>query len=292
MYIPKNAFYNPNFNPYKVNCEQQVCDGIDAYVSCITDIIQGRWGCIEIQLVDKVGMPLDLSDVKSIEVIVSNSLGYVIDTWGWVKKHTQTSDTNILNIHQRPVHYPEDADLWVEWNETNAKLQKDVEFHDDDDYWVEWYGNNGSDSGSDSGSGSGDEIINKGIISLNMSPLHTYTASGPVTAQLIITTETGGVCNTFVVNCIVIANIVPSAINRICMEDEDEKNNMIFKNLNKIIIPISLQEIPLDAKVTDVHRLSDIIKPGYYRFSGSYYKCDYFTSEYDDNDKWIVYNIS
>ena len=81
MYIPKNAFYNPSFNPYKVNCEQQTCADLDAYVSCVGNILQGRPGCIVIQLVDEFGQPLDLNRIKELKVIITNSLGYYVGTW-------------------------------------------------------------------------------------------------------------------------------------------------------------------------------------------------------------------
>lgn len=271
MYIPKNAFYNPNFNPYKVNCEQQTCDGFDAFVNCITNILQGRWGCVEIQLVDKFGQPLDLSAVRSIEVILTNSLGYYMGSWGWVKNHIQPSSENILDVYQRPIGNVEDRDIWVEWQESGS----------------------GSDEGKDSGSGSGkeDKPINVGLIGLSIPPSVTYTTTGAVTAQVIITTDESGVCNTYVVPCIVLANIVKNMVNEICDELIDDPEGIAYKNLNKVIIPVSIQEIPFGATVTEVYDIEDIDKVGYYKVDDVYYKCDYYKSEYDDKDKWVIYTV-
>lgn len=261
MYIPKNAFYNPNFNPYKVNCEQQICNGFDAFVNCITNILQGRWGCVEIQLVDKFGQPLDLSAVRSIEVILTNSLGYYMGSWGWVKNHTQPSSQNILDVYQRPVGNVEDRDIWVEWQE------------------------------SGSGSGEDDKTINIGLVGLSIPPSITYTTTGAVTAQVIITTDEDGVCNTYVVPCVVLANIVKNMVNEICDELIDDPEGIAYRNLNKVIIPISIQEIPFGATVTQVYDIEEIDKVGYYKVDDAYYKCDYYKSEYDDGDKWVVYTI-
>lgn len=281
MYIPKNAFYNPNFNPYKVNCEQITCSSIDAYVNCIGDIIQGRWGCVQIQLVDQNGLPLDLSIVRSIEVIVTNSFGYYVGHWGWIKEHELTKDCNNVDVYQRPIGdiYQEDNDIWVVY-ETGGS------------------GNcSGSGTGSGSGSGGGIDITNKGLIGIMLTPEQTYTTTGPLTAQIIVTMDGEGKCNTYVISCIVIANIVASMIGNVCIpgitdaEDSTTLSNMIYKNLNKVIIPISIYDIPYSATITEVATKYDITEVGYYKVEDKYYQCDYYSQVYDDKDLWVLYDL-
>ena len=277
MYIPKNAFYNPNFNPYKVNCEQQVCDGIDAFVNCITNILQGRWGCIKIQLVDALGMPLDLSTVKSIEIIVTNSLGYYVGTWGWTKNKIQPESSQKIEIYQRPVNSSEV----------------------DDDYWVEWGDDSGTGSGggtgSESGSESGEDITNKGLIGIMLSPDQTYIPSGALTAQIVVTTDENGVCNTFVISCLVLANIVQNMAGNICNEEDDGKEidgKDMYRHLNLVIVPVNIEEIPYPASVQEIKYIKEIEDTGYYYLKGKdqYYQCTYYTPEMDDRDKWVVYD--
>ncbi|WP_296864508.1 hypothetical protein [uncultured Methanobrevibacter sp.] len=302
MYIPKNAFYNPNFNPYKVNCEQQVCDGIDAFVNCITNILQGRWGCIKIQLVDSLGLPLDISTIKSIEIIVTNSLGYYVGTWGWVKDKMQPENFPKVDIYQRPVKsITEDDDIWVEYDsndgydkrKNSSKHRND--YFEDEDLWVEYKMKNASavTKDSDSGSGQGDEITNMGLIGITLTPEQTYVPSGALTAQIVVTTDEKGICNTFVINCIVLANIVKNMAGVICNTNDDTDIINVYKHLNIVIVPVNIAEIPLDANIKEIFSVEDIEDIGYYYISDEdkYYQCTYYTPEMDDNDRWVIYDI-
>jgi hypothetical protein len=59
-------------------CVLSICGRIIAQVDCIVYIMQGTTGCIDIQLFDKDGQPLDLTQFSDIQIQLFNEFECVI----------------------------------------------------------------------------------------------------------------------------------------------------------------------------------------------------------------------
>lgn len=148
-YDYKNKLYNPNFNPYTSSCDEVImCESYDAYVPCITNILQGTFGCISLKITN--GNQFANLENAKINILITNSLGYFV----------------------------------AEINDDNVNIV-------DGDY------------------------------AFSLNPEQTYTVPGYLHAQITITTNDNNLCNTYVIGCTIIANIVKDVRNGLCFVENE-----------------------------------------------------------------------
>tara|TARA_R110001592_G_scaffold162601_1_gene396210 strand:+ start:15044 stop:15523 length:480 start_codon:yes stop_codon:yes gene_type:complete len=65
-----------------LTCVLSTCTKIIAQVSCVTNILQGATGCMEIQFFGKDGLPLDIDRFTEIQILLYNELDCgIINFW-------------------------------------------------------------------------------------------------------------------------------------------------------------------------------------------------------------------
>jgi hypothetical protein len=60
------------------SCTISLCGRVIAQVNCVLILLQGNTGCIDVQLFDKDGTPLDLTQLSNIELQLFNELDCVV----------------------------------------------------------------------------------------------------------------------------------------------------------------------------------------------------------------------
>jgi len=73
----------PTPNSGDPTCVLSVCARIIAQVDCIVYILQGTTACIDIQLFDADGEPLNLDRLKEIQVLLFNELDCPLVNFWW-----------------------------------------------------------------------------------------------------------------------------------------------------------------------------------------------------------------
>lgn len=81
-------------------CVLSTCARIIAQVDCVLNVLQGATGCIEIQLFNKEGKPLDLDRFSEMHVMLYDELECVVANFFWPNVPTGCTG-HLIEILQR-----------------------------------------------------------------------------------------------------------------------------------------------------------------------------------------------